>query len=115
MRQNNIFCFYVVSGVVRHAVSMTSNFTESRSKGLSYRKYKEERLTDCYFLRRNCILKHVIEGKIEQEVTGIQGRRRNQVLDKFKGKRKYSKLKEEEPDRTVWRTRFVRIYGPVVR
>jgi len=40
-------------------------------------------------------------------VTGIQGRRRNQVLDKFKGKREYSKLKEEEPDRTVWRTHFV--------
>jgi hypothetical protein len=54
----------------------------------------------------NCLLKHVIEGKLEEEVTGIQGRRCNQVLDKFKGKREYSKLKEEEPDRKVWRIRF---------
>jgi len=43
-------------------------------------------------------------------VTGIQGGSRNKVLDKFKGKREYSKLKEEAPELTVWRTRFVRGY-----
>jgi hypothetical protein len=36
-----------------------------------------------HILRRNCLLKHVIEGKIEAgiQVTGRQGRRRKQLLD----------------------------------
>jgi hypothetical protein len=36
-----------------------------------------------HFLRRNCLLRHVIEGKIEGriEVTGIRGRRGKQLLD----------------------------------
>jgi len=35
-------------------------------------------------LRRNCLLKHFIEGKIEG--TGRRGRRSKQLLDKFKEK-----------------------------
>jgi hypothetical protein len=37
-------------------------------------------------LLRNCLLKHVIEGKIEgrTEVTGGQGRRRKRLLDDLK-------------------------------
>jgi predicted AlkP superfamily pyrophosphatase or phosphodiesterase len=66
-----------------------------------------------HILRRNCLLKHCIEGNIE--VTGRRGRRRKQLLDDFKEKRRYWKLKEEALDRTVWRTRFGRGYGPVVR
>jgi hypothetical protein len=68
-------------------------------------------------LRRNCLLKHVIEGKLEGmiEVTGRRGRRRKQLLDDLKEKRRYCKLKEEALDRTLWRTRFGRGYGPVVR
>jgi hypothetical protein len=63
------------------------------------------------------LLKHVIEGKLEGriEMTGIRGRRRKQLLDDLKEKRRYWKLKEEAVDRTVWRTRFGRGYGPVVR
>ena len=38
-----------------------------------------------HILRRNCLLKHVIEGKIE-EVTERRGRRRKQLMDDFKGK-----------------------------
>ena len=36
-----------------------------------------------HILRRNCLLKHVIEGKIEAgiQVTGRQGRRRKQLLN----------------------------------
>jgi hypothetical protein len=66
---------------------------------------------------RNCLLKHVIEGKLEgrMEVTERRGRRRKQLLDDPKEKRRYWKLKEEALDRTVWRTRFGRGYGPVVR
>jgi hypothetical protein len=68
-------------------------------------------------LRRNCLLKHVIEGKLEGriEMTGRWRRRRKQLLDDVKEKRRYWKLKEEALDRTMWRTRFGRGYGPVVR
>jgi hypothetical protein len=59
----------------------------------------------------------VIEGKLEGriEMTGRRGRRRKQLLDDLKEKRRYWKLKEEELDRTLWGTRFGRGYGPVVR
>jgi hypothetical protein len=59
----------------------------------------------------------VIEGKLEGriEMTGRRGRRRKQLLDNVKEKRRYWKLKDEALDRTVWRTRFGRGYGPVVR
>jgi hypothetical protein len=70
-----------------------------------------------HILRRNCLLKHVIEGKLEGriEMTGGRGRRRKQLLDDFQEKRRYWKLKEEALDRTMWRTCFGRGYGPVVR
>jgi hypothetical protein len=69
-----------------------------------------------HILRRNCLIKHVIEGKIEGtvKVTGRQGRRRKQLLDDLKETRGYWKLKEEALDRTLWRTRFGRD-GLVVR
>jgi hypothetical protein len=59
----------------------------------------------------------VIEGKVEGkiELTVRRGRRRKQLLDDLEEKGRYCKLKEEELDRTLWRTRFVRGYGPVVR
>jgi hypothetical protein len=70
-----------------------------------------------HILRRNCLLKHVIEGKLEGriEMTGRSGRRCKQLLDDLKEKKRYWKLKEEALDRTLWRTRFGRGYGPVVR
>jgi hypothetical protein len=70
-----------------------------------------------HILRRNCLLKHVIEGMFEgrTEMTGRGGRSRKQLLDDLKEKRRYWKLKEEALDRTLWRTRFGRDYGPVVR
>jgi hypothetical protein len=70
-----------------------------------------------HILRRNCLLKHMIEGKLEGriEMTGRQGRRRKQLLDDLKEKRRCWKLKEEALDRTLWGTRFGRGYGPVVR
>jgi hypothetical protein len=59
----------------------------------------------------------VIEGELEGriEVTGRRGRRRMQLLDDLKEKRRYWKLKEEALDRTLWRIRFGRGYRPVVR
>jgi hypothetical protein len=70
-----------------------------------------------HILRRNCLLKHVIEGKLEGRIdmTVRLGRRRKQLLDGLKEKRRYWKLKQKALDRTVWRTRFARGYGPVVR
>jgi len=70
-----------------------------------------------HMLRRNCILQRVIEGKIKGgiEVTGRRGRRRRKLLDGLKEKRGYSHLKEEALDRTGWRARFGRGFGPVVR
>jgi hypothetical protein len=70
-----------------------------------------------HILCRNCLLKHVIEGKLEGriEMTGRRGGRRKQLLDDLKKKRRYWKLKEEALDRTLWRTRFGREYGPVTR
>jgi hypothetical protein len=56
-----------------------------------------------HILLRNCLLKHVIEGKLEEriEMTGRRGRRRKQLLDDLKEKRRYCKLKEEALDRTL--------------
>jgi hypothetical protein len=70
-----------------------------------------------HILRRNCLLKHVIEGKLEGriEMTGRRGRRRKQLLDDLKEKKRYWKLKDEALDHTLWRTRFGRGYGPVIR
>jgi hypothetical protein len=48
-------------------------------------------------------------------MTERRGRRRKQLLNDLKEKRRYWKLKEDVLDRTLWRTRFGRGYGPVVR
>ena len=70
-----------------------------------------------WILRRNCLLQRVIEGKIQGgiEVTRRQGRRRRKLLDDLTERRGYSHLKEEALDRTMWRARFGRGFGPVVR
>ena len=70
-----------------------------------------------YILRRNCLLQRVIEGKTKggMEATGRRGRRRRKLLDDIKERRGYSNLKKEALDRTVWRARFGRGFGPVVR
>ena len=70
-----------------------------------------------HILRRNCLLKQVIEGKIkgEMEVAIKRGRRRKKLLDDLKDMRGYSHLKEEALDRTMWRHRFGGGFGPVVR
>jgi hypothetical protein len=49
------------------------------------------------------------------EVTGRRGGRRRKLLDYLKERRGYSHLKEEAVDRTIWRARFGRGFGPVVR
>jgi len=66
-----------------------------------------------HILRRNCLLKQVIEGKIKGEME--VARRRKKLLDDLKDRRGYSHLKEEALDRTMWRHHFGGGIGPVVR
>ena len=56
-----------------------------------------------HILNRNCLLKLVIEEKVEErvEMTGRRGRRCKQLLDDTKEKRRYWNLKAEALDRTV--------------
>jgi len=63
------------------------------------------------------IINLIIEGKIKGgiEVTGRRGRKRRKLLDELKERRGYSQLKKEALDRTMWRARFGRGFGPVVR
>ena len=70
-----------------------------------------------HILCRNCLLKQVIKGKIkgDMEVTRRRGRRRKKLLDDLKDKRRYSHVKEEALHRIMWRNRFGRGFGPVVR
>ena len=70
-----------------------------------------------HILHRNCLLQKVIEGKVKGgiEVTGRRGRRHRKLLDDLKERKGYSNLEEEALDRTVWRTRFGRAFGPVIR
>jgi hypothetical protein len=68
-----------------------------------------------HILARNCLLKHVIEEKIEGGiyVTRRRERRRMQPLNDQKKTIGCSKFKEEAPDRILWTTRSVRCYGLV--
>jgi hypothetical protein len=49
------------------------------------------------------------------QVTGRRGKRCRKLLDDLKERRGYSHLKEDAIDRTMWRARFGRGFGPVVR
>jgi hypothetical protein len=71
----------------------------------------------CHILHRNCFLQWVIEGKIKGgiEVTGRRGRRLRKLMDDLKERKGCFHLKEEALDRSMWRARFGRSFGPVVR
>ena len=64
-----------------------------------------------HILHRNCILKHVIQGKIEGQ--GRRGGRCKQLLDDLMEMRRYWKLKEEAHDSSLWRMCFEGGYGPL--
>ena len=69
-----------------------------------------------HIVRRNWLVKQVIKRKIKGqiEVTRRQGKRRKKLLDELKDRRGYCELREEAVDRTMWRNRFTRGFGPVV-
>jgi hypothetical protein len=91
---------------------------ESKSRGISYMKYvngnRTGLVTFCVETAfYNGLLKERYKGGIE--VTERKGRRRTKLLDGLKEKRGYSHLKEEALNRPMWRARFGRSFGPVVR
>ena len=51
--------------------------------------------------KKNCLLKHIIGGK--RGGTRRQRGRRKQLLDEFRGNRRYCKFKEKAQDRSLWR------------
>ena len=57
---------------------MKNYYVESRRKGKHTLKKKKTKWI-CHILHRNCLLKHVIEGRIE--VMGRMARRPKQLLD----------------------------------
>ena len=65
-----------------------------------------------HILCRNCLLQQVTEGKIKGHIEVT--RRRKKLLDDLEDRRGYCQLKEEALDRTMWRNRFGRGFGPVV-
>ena len=67
-----------------------------------------------HILRRNCLLQRVTEGKIQGGIE-VTGRRCRKLLDDLKERRGYYHLKEEALDRSMWRARFGRGFGPVIR
>jgi hypothetical protein len=96
---------------------MKKCYTASRETEICCPQYTEGRLTGSVILRRNCLLKHVIEGKKEgmEKVAERRGRRRNQILNDHEEQIGYCKLKYEALDCTLWGSRFGRRYGSVGR
>jgi hypothetical protein len=84
-----------------------------RSKEVLHRVKKERHILSTikrrkanwigHVLCRNCLLKHIIEGKLEGSITlvGRRGRRRKHSLDDIKETRGCWKLKDVVLDRTV--------------
>jgi hypothetical protein len=97
---------------------MKMYYLESRSREISYMKYVNGRQTG---LVTFCVEIAFYNGLLKErykrgiEVTRRQGRGRRKLLDDLKERRGYSHLKGEALDRTMWRARFGRGFGPVVR
>jgi hypothetical protein len=82
-----------------HHILHVSRIRVKSSQGQEYPKKIKRRKANRigHILRRNCLLKHVIEGNVEGriEVAGIQRRRRKKLLNDLKEKRVCCKLKRE--------------------
>jgi hypothetical protein len=85
---------------------------EQRNILLEIRKQKANWIA--HILRRTCLLKQVIKGKLMGDMEVRLGRRCRKLLDDFKGRRGYCNLKEEALDHTMWRAHFGRASGPVI-
>ena len=94
---------------------MKKCYLEQRNILHEIRKWKANWIG--HILRRTCLLKQFVEGKLkgEIEVTRRRGRRHKKLLDYLKDRRGYCHLEEEALDRITWRNRFGGGFGPVVR
>ena len=62
-----------------------------------------------HILRRNCLLHDAIEGQMT-EVKGVGGRRRRrrtQLLDDLRNRKRFWELRKEVEDRREWRRHFI--------
>ena len=78
--------------------------------------YKVKRVkVNCigHILFKNCLLKHVTEGKIGGKMGW--GRRCKQLLDGFNKQGRWLDLKVDEPSPRLWRTDFRGLFVPVKR
>jgi hypothetical protein len=62
---------------------------------------------------RHFLLKNFVERKVEG--TETRGRRRKQLLNNLTETKRFWKLQEEEPESILWKIRFGKDYGPVLR
>jgi hypothetical protein len=95
--------YYVLSW--RRGISYVENrrgisYVENR-RGISYVENKKEDYLD--WSRGNCLLKRVIEGKVEGriEVSRRRGRRRKELLGELQERKGYRRLKDGALDRIV--------------
>jgi len=95
----------VTNEVVLHRVK------EKRNTLYALKRKKANRIR--HISGRNCILKHVIEEKIETKMdgSGRRGRRPKQLLDDLFEKSRHWNMKQEALHRALWRTSFGRGYG----
>jgi len=70
-----------------------------------------------HILRRNCLLRHVVEEKVgeKKEMMGRRVIRRKQQLDELKEMRRCWKMNETVEDRSLRRPCFGNVYELVVR
>jgi hypothetical protein len=80
--------------------SETKYFLKFRGRNILHKIKRGKANWIGYILRRNFLLKHLIEGKIEG--TAGRERRRKQLLDDLTGKRRHWNLNEEALDPTLW-------------
>jgi hypothetical protein len=76
----------------------------NEQRNIQHEKRKQKANWIGRILRRNYLLKQVIEGKIKGEIEVT--RRRMKVQNDIKDRRGYSHLKEEALDCSMWRNRF---------
>ena len=113
-----LFTFYIFIQqiLVLHVLNMVHILNVTEQRNVLHEIIKRKANWIGHILRRNCLLKQVIGGKIKGqiEVTRRQGRWRKKLLDDLKDRRGYCELKEEVLDCIMWRNRFALGFGPVI-
>ena len=88
-------------------------YTVKEERNILQNKTKKNSNWIGHIFSTNCLLQHVVQGKIEETVR--RGTRSKQLLDDLKKTRRNWKMKDEALDSTVWKTRFRKGYGHVTR